>query len=41
MDSHSIVVMDRGNVVEFDTPRNLIAKETGFFASIYKSAEIK
>ncbi|XP_072048401.1 ATP-binding cassette sub-family C member 9-like [Amphiura filiformis] len=38
MDSNTIVVMDGGNVVESGTPKNLIAKEHGFFSSIYKSA---
>lgn len=30
-----IIVIDKGNIVEFDTPNNLISKEDGLFRKYY------
>jgi len=36
-----VLVLKNGNVVEFDTPKNLIAENGGYFRSFYKDMKIK
>lgn len=38
IDSDKILVLDQGRVVEFDTPKNLLAKEEGHFWTLCKQA---
>lgn len=37
LDYDKIVFLDRGRVVEFDTPRNLLSREGSAFRSMYNS----
>ena len=38
LDSDRVVVLDKGEVIEFDTPKNLYAKEDGAFQKLMKEA---
>jgi ABC-type multidrug transport system fused ATPase/permease subunit len=38
MDSDRVVVLDKGTVVEFDTPDNLLSKKDGMFYGLVKQA---
>lgn len=38
MDSDRVVVLDKGEVVEFDTPDNLLSKKEGMFYGLVKQA---
>ncbi|EGT36872.1 hypothetical protein CAEBREN_28213 [Caenorhabditis brenneri] len=40
MDSDRIMVLDKGIVVEFDTPKNLLADQNGMFYSMARDANI-
>ncbi|KAH9151851.1 hypothetical protein LEN26_003771 [Aphanomyces euteiches] len=40
IDSDKILVMDRGSVVEFDTPKALLAQEGGVFTELARQAHI-
>ncbi|KAJ2855029.1 Transporter of the ATP-binding cassette (ABC) [Coemansia erecta] len=39
IDYDRVLVLDKGKVVEFDTPANLLLKENGVFRSMYRSSE--
>jgi ABC-type multidrug transport system fused ATPase/permease subunit len=34
------MVLDKGKIVEFDTPKQLLQSQTGFFYSMAKDAEL-
>lgn len=38
MDSNRILVLDKGKIVEFDTPHDLIANQESIFYSMHKDA---
>lgn len=38
MDSSRIIVLDRGKIVEFDTPQNLISNKNSVFYGMHKDA---
>ena len=40
MDSDRILVLDQGNIAEFDTPKNLLQKKDGaFYSLVYAEGE--
>jgi len=39
MDSDRVLVLDDGNIAEFDTPDALLSKEEGIFTSLVKKSE--
>ncbi|KAK0386338.1 hypothetical protein NLU13_6175 [Sarocladium strictum] len=41
MDSDRVVVLDKGEVVEFDTPANLLKKDNGIFQGLVKQAGLE
>jgi ABC-type multidrug transport system fused ATPase/permease subunit len=41
MDSDRVVVLDKGEVVEFDTPANLLKKSNGIFQGLVKQAGLE
>lgn len=38
MDSDRVLVLDQGKVAEFDTPKRLLQRPDGIFASLVKQA---
>lgn len=38
LDSDRIMVLSEGRIVEFDTPKNLLANENSLFAKLYKES---
>lgn len=41
LDSDRVIVLDKGQVIEFDTPANLFKKEGGSFQSLMKQAGLE
>jgi ATP-binding cassette subfamily C (CFTR/MRP) protein 1 len=41
MDYDRIIVLDKGNIIELDTPENLLSNESGVFYSMAKAAGIQ
>lgn len=41
MDSDRVVVLDKGEVVEYDTPANLLKQENGIFLGLVKQAGLE
>ena len=40
MDSHRVLVVDRGSAVEFDSPENLLQNQNSIFYSLAKDAQL-
>lgn len=40
MDSDRLLVLDKGRVAEFDSPKNLLANPDGIFYSMAKDANV-
>ncbi|KAJ2462136.1 ATP-binding cassette sub- C member 11, partial [Coemansia sp. RSA 2322] len=38
IDSDKVLVLDRGQVAEFDTPQELLAKDNGLFKQLWECA---
>jgi len=41
MDSDRVVVLDKGEVVEYDTPQELLKKDNGIFQGLVKQAGLE
>ncbi|KAJ2901494.1 Multiple drug resistance-associated protein-like transporter 1 [Coemansia aciculifera] len=40
MDSDRVLVLDQGDVAEFDTPANLLAQEDSYFSCLVESMKL-